>query len=125
VVAAWVILKNEFESSDPSRVGIVRLRYEHYHMIEGQSVSSYLTTMREYRNQLYQMGEKVPDSTHASIILQNLPKSWQSMALTIQMMHTDLNEIEQKLKVFEANLGIREASSHTSTAFTAKVSPQN
>jgi hypothetical protein len=34
-VAAWVILKNEFESSDPSRVGIVRLRYEHYHMVEG------------------------------------------------------------------------------------------
>ena len=67
--AAWALLRNEFESRDPSRVGIVRMRYEHYHMLDGQSVRSYLTTMREYRNQLHQMGEPIPDSTHTSIIL--------------------------------------------------------
>ena len=35
------------------------------------------------------------------------------MGLTIQMMHTDLSEIEDKLRVYEANLGIRMASSVT------------
>ena len=67
--AAWTILRNEFESRDLSRVGIVRLKYEHYHMLEGQPISNYLTTMTKFRNQLYQMGEFIPDSTHASLIL--------------------------------------------------------
>ena len=125
--AAWVILRNEFESRDPSRVGIVRLRYEHYHMLEGQPVSNYLTTMTEFRNQLYHMGEFIPDSTHASTILRNLPESWESMGLTIQMMHTDLGKIEHKLKAYEANLNIRTAASETpnSTAFSARHPPQN
>ena len=125
--AAWIILRSEFESRDPSRVGIVRLRYEHYHMLEGQPVSTYLTTMTEFRNQLYQMGEFIPDSTHAATILRNLPESWESMGLTIQMMHTDLSEIEHKLRAYEVNLNIRMVSSETSnaTAFSAKHSPQN
>jgi gag-polypeptide of LTR copia-type len=49
---AWTILVGKFESKDPSKVSIVRTRYENYHMVDGQSVTSYLTTMKEFRSQL-------------------------------------------------------------------------
>ena len=47
---AWRILTNNFESNDPSKISIIRMKYENYHMTEGQSVSSYLTTMKEFKN---------------------------------------------------------------------------
>ena len=74
--AAWAIFKNEFESRDPSKFSIVRMRYEYYHMLAGQSIHSYLTTMREHRNQLYQMGEAIPDSTLAATILRHVNELW-------------------------------------------------
>ena len=46
---AWRILTGKFESHDPSKISIVRTRYENYHMLEGQSVNSYLSTMKEFR----------------------------------------------------------------------------
>src|SRR3979490_2205015 len=45
---AWNILLGKFESHDPSKISIIRTRYETYHMVEGQSVITYLTVMREY-----------------------------------------------------------------------------
>ena len=72
---AWQILTNKFESNDPSKISIVHTKYENYHMTEGQSVSSYLTTMKEFKNQLGRMGEPIAPSTHAATILRNLPES--------------------------------------------------
>ena len=45
---AWKTLTSKFESTDPSKVSIIRMKYEKYRMSEGQSVVSYITTMREY-----------------------------------------------------------------------------
>ena len=44
-------------------------------MIEGQSVISYIMTMKEFKSQLEKMGETIADSSHAAILLQNLPDS--------------------------------------------------
>jgi len=44
---AWKILLGKFESHNPSKISITRTHYENYHMIEGQSVVTYLTIMRE------------------------------------------------------------------------------
>ena len=63
VSEAWNILLAKFESTDPSKISIIRTRYENYHMIEGQPVITYITTMKEFRNQLNRMGEMIPDST--------------------------------------------------------------
>jgi hypothetical protein len=63
---------NKYESNDPSKVSIVRTRYEHYHMKEGQSVVAYITVMKEYRYQLFRMGETITDSTHATTLLRNV-----------------------------------------------------
>jgi gag-polypeptide of LTR copia-type len=126
---AWTIWTNRFESKDPSKIAIVRTRYDNYHMLEGQPVNSYLTTMKEFRNQLAKMGEVIPDSTHASIILRNVPESWISMAQTIRMVYEDLNQIETKLEAYEAHLDLFDTSTQVmgqpSTAFTAQFRAQD
>jgi hypothetical protein len=80
VMDAWKILLNKFESTDPRKISIVRTRYENYHMIEGQSVITYITTMKEFRNQLNKMGEVISDSTHAATLLRNVPESWRAIS---------------------------------------------
>jgi CHAD domain-containing protein len=95
---AWKILTKTFESTDPSKISIVRTRYENYHMTEGQSVSAYLTTMKEFRSQLGKMGETIADSTHAATILRNLPESWRSIAQTSRMITKDPDDIEERLE---------------------------
>jgi gag-polypeptide of LTR copia-type len=119
-VEAWKILVREFESSDPSKISIVRTKYENYHMTEGQSVSLYLTVMKEYRNQLAKMGEPVASSTHAATILRNVPESWRSIAQTIRMIATDPDDIEERLEAHEADLSTVEVSTQAATAFIAQ-----
>ena len=80
---AWHILVNKYESTDPSKISIVRTKYKNYHMTEGQSIITYITIMKEFRNQLKRMGEVIPDSTHAATLLRNVPESWHPIAQTI------------------------------------------
>ena len=53
---AWNILKKKFKSRDPSKISIIRTQYDNYHMQEGQSVSSYITAMKEFKIQLKENG---------------------------------------------------------------------
>jgi gag-polypeptide of LTR copia-type len=53
---AWDIIINKFKSTDPSKINIIRTKYKNYHMIDSQSAVTYLTTMKEYRNQLTKNG---------------------------------------------------------------------
>jgi hypothetical protein len=32
---AWIILRNKFESTDPSKISVVRAKYDNYHMVDG------------------------------------------------------------------------------------------
>ena len=89
------MLTNKFESKDPSKISIVRTKYENYHMIEGQSINAYLTTMKEFQNQLRKMGETIADSTHAATILRNVPELWRPIAQTIRMITRDPDNIEE------------------------------
>ena len=65
---AWKILTRKFKSTDPSKISIIRTRYENYHMVEGQSVVLYLTSMKEFRSQLKKMGENIADLTHTAML---------------------------------------------------------
>ena len=47
----WKILTKKFESTNLSKISIIRTCYENYHMVEGQSVVSYLTSMKEFRTE--------------------------------------------------------------------------
>ena len=80
---AWSILTRKSESKDPSKISIIRTRYDNYHMQEGQSVSSYVTTMKEFKIQLEKMEESIADSTHPATLLRNVPESWRLIAQTI------------------------------------------
>jgi Reverse transcriptase (RNA-dependent DNA polymerase)/gag-polypeptide of LTR copia-type/Pol polyprotein, beta-barrel domain len=117
---AWTILVGKFESKDPSKVSIVRTHYDNYHMVDGQPVTTYLTTMKEFRSQLERMGEKIPDSIHAATILRNVPESWRSIAQTIHMISTNVDKIETKLEAHEADLDAIEISDQAATAFIAR-----
>lgn len=114
---AWNVLTGKFESTDPSKISIVRTKYENYHMTEGQSVITYIPIMKEFRNQLKRMGEIVPDSTHAATLLRNVPESWRLIAQMIP------EEIEERLEAHEADLNALEISVQASTAFTAQTRP--
>jgi gag-polypeptide of LTR copia-type len=94
---ACKILVRKFESSDPSTISCMRTRYMNYHMTEGQSVSSYLTVMKKYRNQLVNIGKPVESATHSATILRNVPESWRSISQTIMMIATDPDDIEERL----------------------------
>ena len=120
---AWKILTRKFESSDPSKISIVRTRYENYHMVEGQSVVSYLTSMKEFRSQLKKMGENIADSTHAATLLRNLPESWQLISQTIRMIAHTPDDIEERLEAHEADLNALEVSNQAATAFSAHTKP--
>ena len=95
---AWDIIIKKYESTDPSKISIICTRYENYHMVKGQSVITYLTTMREYKNQLKRMGEIIVDSTHAATILRNVPESWRHIAQTIRMITRIPDKIEETSK---------------------------
>ena len=120
---AWQILTNKFESNDLRKISIVRTKYENYHMTEGQSVSSYLTTMKEFKNQLGRMGEPIAPSTHTAMILRNLPESWRPIAQTIRMITRDPDEIEDRLEAHKADLSTIEISTQAVTAFIARPKP--
>ena len=89
-------------------------------MVEGQSVTSYLTTMKEYRSQLERMGEHIAPSSHSATILRNLPDSWRTIAQTIRMIVNTPEDIEERLEAHEADLSAIEISSQAATAFAAR-----
>jgi gag-polypeptide of LTR copia-type len=101
---AWKIIVGKFESTDPSKISIVRTKYENYHMIEGQSVVTYITTMKEFRSQLTKMGETISDTTHCATLLRNVLESWRPIAQTIRMITRVPDEIEERLESHEADL---------------------
>ena len=120
---AWDIIVKKYESTDPSKISIVCTRYKNYHMTKGQSVITYLTTMREYRNQLKKMGEVIADSIHAATILRNIPKPWRHSAQTIRMITRIPDEIEESLEAQKADLSTLEISDQAATAFIAQTKP--
>ena len=92
-------------------------------MVKGQSVITYLTTMRVYRNQLKKMGEVIADSTHAAIILRNIPEAWRHITQTIRMIMRIPDEIEESLEAHEADLSALEISAQAVTAFITQTKP--
>lgn len=114
---AWTILTDNFESTNPSRRFLVRMKYQNFHMVEGEPVKNYLATMNEYRNQLERMGEVISPSFHAVTILQNLPESWRSIAEAIPMLTWDVDEIEEKLEGHESFINDIEVWNQGAAAF--------
>ena len=119
----WTLLIKKFESTNPSKISIIRMKYNDYHMLEGQSVSSYLTVMKEFKTQLEKIGETIAASTHAATTLRSLPESWRLIAKTIRMITRDPDVIEEHLEAHEADLTALEMLDQATTAFIAQPKP--
>ena len=63
--------------------------------------------MKKFKNQLEKMGETIADSSHAAILLRNLPDSWRSIAQMIRMITQVPDEIEEQLEAHEADLNCK------------------
>ena len=120
---AWNVLKIKFKSKDPSKISIIRTQYNNYHMQEGQSMSSYITAMKEFKIQLEKMGETIANSTHAATLLRNVPESWRLISQTIWMITNNPDNIEERLEAHEADLNTIEIFSQADMAFTARSNP--
>lgn len=117
---AWKILVNKYESHDASKISVVCTRYDNYHMVKGQLVTSYITLMKEMRNQLVKMGETIGDPTYIATLLRNVSESWRTVAQTIRMFTNDPDMIEEKLKAHEADISAVEMSNQASIAFLSQ-----
>ena len=120
---AWKILTNKYESPDPSKVSVIRSRYENNYMVKGQTIISYITAMKELRNQLAQMGKLVDESTHAAFILRNVPDSWRTISQTIRMITEDPYEIECRLEAHKADIVANQRPRNHNIAFIAQNRP--
>ena len=92
-------------------------------MTEGKPIITYITVMKEFRNQLKIMSEVIPDSTHAATLLRNVPESWCPIAQMIQMIMCSPDEIEERLEAHESDLNALEISVQAGTAFAAQTQP--
>ena len=90
-------------------------------MVEGQSIISYITMMKEFKSQQEKMGETITDSSHAIIILWNLPKSWRTITQMIRMITQVPDKIEEQLEAHEADLNAFEISSQVLGYFKKKL----
>ena len=108
---AWSILIKKFKLHDPSKISIVQTWYENNHIVEGQSVISYIMTKKEFQSQLGKMVETIADSSHAAILLRNFPDSWRTIAQTMGMITQVPDEIEEWLEAHKADLNAIEISS--------------
>ena len=117
--SAWQILCNKFESTDPSKISVVRAKYDNYHMVEGQTVSNYISNLKEMRDQLRKMGDPISDVTHGSTILRNLPESWQPIASMIRIVTYDPETVRTKLEAHEASLLALQINEKPAAAFAA------
>ena len=117
---AWAILVKKFESKNPSKISIVRMRYENHHMVEGESITTYITVMQDFRDQLENMGASIEPSYHAAILLRNLPESWRSVTQAIKILTHDIDVIEESLEAHEADIRSIDYSHQAATAFVAR-----
>jgi hypothetical protein len=97
----WKKLIEEFESTDPERVAILRSKYENT-TCGSRSITAYIDELIELRERLKRVNEDVSDTAFASRLLRGLPDSWDPAVRAIRMITADPNVVIQKLKAQEA-----------------------
>ena len=85
---AWKALKEQFQSGDQSQILTLMSQMQAPKMNEGGSIEEYLKRTRELKNKLANMGEKLTDRNVNQIILNGMPRSYESTVQTL----THLNE---------------------------------
>lgn len=92
---AWNAPKEEFASGDHSHVLTLVSQLQTLKLSEGSSVEDYVRRARELKNRLASMGERLSDKHLNQVVLNGLPRSFESIVQTLT--HLDPNMSFEKL----------------------------
>ena len=87
---AWKALKNQFESGDQSQILTLMGQLQSLKMHEGGSIEDYIKKARELKNRLGSMGEKLSDQNVNQIVLNGLPRSYESTIQTLTHLNATM-----------------------------------
>ena len=83
---AWDILSTLYQARNEARVAYLRKQIESEHMNEGDSMDSFLTKVKDLKEQLIAADEVLSDSSLVQTVLNGLPDSYQGFASTLRLM---------------------------------------
>ena len=83
---AWDVLATLYQARNEARVAYLRKQLESEHMNEGDSMDTFLTKVKDFKEQLIYAHEVLSDSSLAQTVLNGLPDSYQSFASTLRLM---------------------------------------
>jgi len=83
---AWDMLARLYQVRNEARVAYLCKQLESEYMNEGDPMDSFLTKIKDLKEQLIAADEILPDSTLVQTILNGLPGAYQSFASTLRLM---------------------------------------
>lgn len=88
---AWNALKAQFASGDQSQILTLMSQLLTLKMFEGDSVEAYLKKARDLKSRLSSMGENVTDKHLNQVVLNGLPKSFDSIVGTLSYQDSSMS----------------------------------
>jgi hypothetical protein len=86
---AWKALKDAFQARDHSQILTLMGQLQTMRLVEGGSMEDYTKRARELKNKLASMGEVVADKAIVQLLLNGLPRSFETTIQTL--MHGSSN----------------------------------
>jgi transposase InsO family protein len=80
---AWTALKKVYQAGSQSQILTLTSQLQSLKLAEGASAEEYITRAREIKNRLKSMGDTVTDNALVQILLNGLPRSYESTIQTI------------------------------------------
>jgi hypothetical protein len=80
---AWAALKTAFSAGDQNKILTLMGQLQTIRLPEGGSVKDYIKKARELKNQLASMGETFSDRALTQLVLNGLPRSFESTIQTL------------------------------------------
>ena len=90
LVVAWKALKDQFNVGDQSQILTLMEQLQSLRMHEGGSVEEYIKKARELKNCLSSMGERLMDKNINQLVLNRLPRSFESLIQTLTHIDPDM-----------------------------------
>ena len=80
---AWKTLKDQFNSGDQSQILTLMGQLQSLKLSEGGAIEDYIRKARELKNHLTSMGERLSDRNINQIVMNGLPRSYESTIQTL------------------------------------------
>jgi hypothetical protein len=101
LATVWLALTNAFQSGDQSQILGLMSQLQSIKLMEGGSVEDYVKKSRELKNRLASMGKTVTNRNLTQLILNRLPRSFEStiQTLTHQTVPLTFEQIVSSLTI--------------------------